>query len=100
LGRKFLSLGLFAIVLYLFVTTIPLVLGLVSLKREEARLGIEVLQLRVKQNDLLQRFRPLQAGDTLTMEKLARERVGMTKPGETVYYFPAPESTAETLKAK
>jgi cell division protein FtsB len=99
IGRKLLLFGLLAYLAYLVLTTIPPFLELMSQRRRGARLLADIRQLQIENEALLHRVHLLREPDSLAMERLAREKLGMVRPGERVYYFPAvPDSSAPKKK--
>jgi len=55
-----------------------------KLENQKQALELKVRELRKEQEEL-QRFSKLLDGDRPTIEKVARERYGMVRDGETVY---------------
>ena len=62
------------------------VLKVRQLEREKADLEARVVALQEKTDDLRRRVRDMQT-DPFLYEKLARERLGLVRPGEVVYDF-------------
>ena len=60
------------------------VIARAGLEMEKKEVFEDIRQARVQQDSLRTVIRQLQT-DTLLIEKLAREKYGMIKPGETVY---------------
>lgn len=92
-GRKFLWLAGGACVWGLAYSTFATT-GLVGVYRadaEVARLEREVEQARQINAELRERAEALRS-DPLTIEREARERLGLAKEGDTVYLLPAPSS--------
>jgi cell division protein FtsB len=56
----------------------------IKLENQRQMLGLKVQELRKEQEEL-QRFSKLLDGDLATIEKVARERYGMIRDGETLY---------------
>jgi len=64
---------------------------LVRLQQKQAALDREVVRLQVQQDSLRREIHLLQS-DTTHIEKLARERYKMGKPGEKIYTIVKPEN--------
>ncbi|HID10386.1 MAG TPA: septum formation initiator family protein [Candidatus Latescibacteria bacterium] len=63
-----------------------------KLKRRARALKEEVVRIEAKRRALEEEKKKLEEGDPEYIEKLARERYGMVKPGERVYIvLPPPE---------
>ncbi|HIE04912.1 MAG TPA: septum formation initiator family protein [Candidatus Latescibacteria bacterium] len=63
-----------------------------KLKRKERELRREVAEIEARRRVLEEERKRLKEGDPELIEKLARERYGMVKPGEKVYIIlPPPE---------
>jgi len=60
------------------------------LQQRQAALNREVMRLQVQQDSLRREIQLLQT-DTTYIEKLARERYKMGKPGEKIYTIVKPE---------
>ncbi len=60
------------------------------LKQRQVSLDREVMRLQVQQDSLRREIQLLQT-DTTYIEKLARERYQMGKPGEEIYTFVKPQ---------
>ena len=78
-----LLVGGFILVLYLLFDNKGIVKRL-QLEMEYSRTKDKVAATEL-QNQQLQRHMKALEGDKKTIEKVARERYGMTRPGETVY---------------
>lgn len=62
------------------------------LKRKERELKKEVAEIEARRKVLEEEMKRLREGDPKLIEKLARERYGMVKPGEKIYIIlPPPE---------
>jgi cell division protein FtsB len=61
-------------------------INIVKLKRKEIRLKREKEELLKEEKALLDSLRKIK-NDTLLLEKIAREKLGMIKPGDTVIIF-------------
>ncbi len=78
-GVRLLLVGIGVLwLLYLFLGGDYGLLRIVSLKREIARVEARIVQLRAKKV-ALERERRLLEGDPATIERIAREKFGMTK---------------------
>lgn len=64
------------------------VIARVGLELEKQQALEEIARVRAQEDSLRKVIQHLQS-DTLLIEKLAREKYGMIKPGETVYTVPA-----------
>ena len=62
-----------------------------GLRREESHLKTEIGQLQRQESDLAARIQALRS-DPQYIEQLARQRLGLVKPGETVLQLPRRES--------
>jgi cell division protein FtsB len=62
-----------------------------SLRREAASLRVEIENLRQEEGELARRIQALRS-DSSYIEMLARQRLGLVKPGETVLQLPRRES--------
>jgi cell division protein FtsB len=58
-----------------------------GLRREESALRAEIERLERQEGDLASRIQALR-GDPQYIEMLARQRLGLVKPGETVFQLP------------
>jgi cell division protein FtsB len=65
-----------------------------SLTSQEHRLRREVLNLRQQQDDLRQRVLALRE-DPATIERLARERLGLVMTGDTIIQIPQGDSSGQ-----
>jgi cell division protein FtsB len=65
-----------------------------SLRGEAVSLRDEVGALKIKQQDLGREIRLLR-GDPATIERLARERLGLVKAGEIVIQLPPPKAARD-----
>jgi cell division protein FtsB len=63
----------------------------VSLEWEKRKLQETVTTMKQQQDSLKQVVKQLES-DTLLIEKLARERYGMVKPGEQIYLVERPQA--------
>jgi cell division protein FtsB len=61
-------------------------INIVKLKRKENRLKREKQELLKEEKALLDSLRKIK-NDTFLLEKIAREKLGMIKPGDTVIIF-------------
>jgi cell division protein FtsB len=94
--RKFVLflLSLFIIwIIYLFVGGDYGLIKIISLKRHERQLRAELLKVMARREVLLKEIERLKK-DPATIEKFAREELGMIREGEIRYQFP-PESTQQ-----
>jgi len=66
-------------------------LHLQTLTGEEAELGRRIAVLLRENEQLRERIRRLRTDDR-TLERLAREQLGFTRPGEVIYRFAAPRN--------
>ena len=66
-------------------------LKLVDLRSQKNAIRLQVDSLQGRKEELLQEKQRLLT-DTTYLEKLARQELGMAKPGERVYRFVAPAS--------
>jgi cell division protein FtsB len=62
-----------------------------GLRREESALRAEIERLERQEGDLASRIQALR-GDPQYIEMLARQRLGLVKPGETVFQLPRQQS--------
>jgi cell division protein FtsB len=60
------------------------IIARVGLEMEKQTMQAEIMQVRKQQDSLRAVIEQLQS-DTALIEKLAREKYGMVRPGETVY---------------
>jgi cell division protein FtsB len=67
-------------------------LRIVELKKERTQLQEDITHWKMNQRLLEARKAKLE-NDPFTIEKLARKRAGLYKPGETIFLFEEPEST-------
>lgn len=76
--------------------------GLVAVMQMRARatqLRYEIGAAERANQELRERIRPLRDGDPAAIEREARQRLYMVRPGETLYLLPpAPESEAPVLR--
>ena len=72
---------------YVFIAGDYGLLKVISLKRREIHLRNELLKLRARKEVLLSETKRLK-NDMKTVERIAREELGMIKQGETRYKFP------------
>jgi len=66
-----------------------------KLKRQARELKEEVARIEAKRKALEEEKKKLEEGDPEYIEKLARERYGMVKPGERIYIVLPPPEEAE-----
>ena len=74
--------------------------SLIELRRagaeaEAERKKLDELRVRI---DSLRAWRDSLATDSVTLERLARERFGMIRDGEILYRFPAPSDSASATE--
>ena len=83
---RLIGIGLFVILLSLFVSLFGErgVLGFLELKRSNAQEAINNEQLRERNQRLMSEIADLKHGGGI-LEELAREDLGMIKPGETFF---------------
>lgn len=72
---------------YVFIAGDYGLLKVISLKRHEIRLRNELLRLRARKEVLLAETKRLK-NDKKTIERIAREELGMIRQGEIRYQFP------------
>jgi cell division protein FtsB len=85
LKRILLFLVICGIIYYLFFGAYGFI-NIVKLKRRENRLKKEKLELIKKQEALLDSLKKIKK-DTFLVEKIAREKLGMIKDGDTVIIY-------------
>ena len=85
LKRILLFLVICGIIYYLFFGAYGFI-NIVKLKRRENRLKKEKLELIKKQEALLDSLKKIKK-DTFLIEKIAREKLGMIKDGDTVIIY-------------
>lgn len=91
---KILFAGVLALCLFGLVLGEYGLLRIIELRKERARLEEEITRSKMKQVLLEERKQKLET-DEFTIEKIARERGGMYKPGETIFLFEEADSTQE-----
>lgn len=70
------------------------VMTLMQMRARAADLSLQVAAAERHNQDLREQIRALQE-DPQAVEKLAREELGMARPGETIYLLPARPTDAE-----
>ena len=91
---KILLAGVLAVCLFGVVLGEYGLVRIVELRKERARLEEEITLAKMKQVLLEERKHELETDD-FAVEKIARERGGMYKPGEIIFLFEASDSTQE-----
>jgi len=73
-----------------------------ALRRARAQMAKESLELTAlrHQLDSLKAWADSLTGDPATLERLARERYGMIRKGETLYRFAEPDDSADSTRAR
>jgi cell division protein FtsB len=74
------------------------VMRMIEVKRERHRLEADITLWKMKQR-LLEEEKMQLLNDPFTLEKLARERCGLYKPGELIFVFPS-DTTAITSPSR
>lgn len=89
-GKRLIRILLFALFIVWAVDSLIIgdygLLQILLLKRDEARTRNEILSLKAKR-EILERERRLLKEDLFTLERIAREQLGMVKPGEKKVLF-------------
>ncbi len=76
--------------------------GLLAVMKMRARanqLRYEIAAMERENGELLATIKPLREGDPDAIERIAREKLFMARPGDTVYMLPAEPLRAEPLPA-
>jgi cell division protein FtsB len=92
---KIIFVGVLAVCLFGVVFGDYGLMRIIELRKERARLEEEITAWTMKQRILEERKDKLE-NDPFTVEKIARERAGLYKPGETIFLFMNPDSTENT----
>ncbi len=95
-GRTILALAVFA----LLVQDIFGAHGFLAMRRtqkEIARLRQEIAQVNAENRDLAAQVKALKS-DPRLIERIAREEMGLARPGELIFKLPAPPPTPEPAK--
>jgi cell division protein FtsB len=71
-------------------------LRIIEVKRDRGRLEAEITMWKMKQR-LLEDEKEKLTGDPFTIEKMARERCGLYKPGELIFVFPDDSTSFTSL---
>lgn len=82
-----------AIVLLVVFSYVPLVRQNTRMRQELLGLETALEQAREQNRSLLQSIKAMQT-DPSTVERMAREKMGLAKPGETVVRFEPPPTNA------
>jgi cell division protein FtsB len=88
---KIIFVGVLAVCLFGIVFGDYGLLRIIELRRERAHLEEEITAWTMKQRILEERKDKLE-NDPFTVEQIARQRVGLYKPGETIFIFQNPDS--------
>ena len=88
---KIIFVGVLAVCLFGIVFGDYGLMRIIELRKERARLEEEITAWTMKQRILEEQKDKLE-NDPFTVEKLARERAGLYKPGETIFLFMNPDS--------
>jgi cell division protein FtsB len=97
LTRVIVFLLLLAGVLAVVVWYLPLIQQNQRMRRELLRLNLDIQNEEIQAKQLKAAINALQK-DPKTVERLARERLGYAKPGETVIRFGPSETNANSSK--
>lgn len=65
-------------------------------QREVERLKVEIRELEAERRELEKEMQALKDEDPEQIERLAREKLHMTKPGETLFRFKKKQEPSET----
>lgn len=77
------------------VIVLPMIFGdmgfipYVKMQRTQQQLELDLERLRTENRDLEEKVGRLRS-DSETIERIARQRLGLVRPGEVVFTFPAP----------
>ncbi len=85
LKKIFLGLIIFGILYYLFFGAYGFI-NIFKLKRKESHLRKTKQELQIKEQALLDSLKKIKT-DTFLIEKIAREKLGMIKSGDTVIIY-------------
>ncbi len=88
---------LIAIVAGCFYTLRPGYLRYVEHKEEVEKLRAEIKDLEAERQQLEQRMQALKDEDAEEIERLAREKLHLSKPGETLFRFKKKQEPSETV---
>ncbi len=86
--RKWMVIVMGAVVFLLFFSVVPKLLTIYDLNQQKQELAARKAQLETRNQQLKQKYR--EAGEPETVERLAREKLGMVKDGETLMVQVAP----------
>ncbi len=93
LTRVVFGLLCLALALLVFFSYVPLVRQNTRMRQEKLALETALEQAREQNRVLLQAIKAMQT-DPATVERMAREKMGLAKPGETVVRFEPPPTNA------
>ena len=85
--KKYLWLVGILIFIYIYIAGDYGVYQLITNKIEEKRLKEDIELLKVEQQKLLKEKELINKGDLSEIEKIAREKYGLVKPGEKVFHI-------------
>jgi len=88
--KKWMVIVMGAAVFLLCFSVLPKLLTIQDLNQQKHELNLRKAQLQKTHQQLQQKYR--EAGEPETVERLAREKLGMVKEGETIMIQVAPTS--------